>query len=91
MLTGQIFRKPFLFLKEREGNDPADLGRGPLRWASAGLTQPTTPSTAAPAAVGGLADVPIAGRVGEIPVASSPAGSVSAKNLDCAPDHSGFE
>ena len=62
------------------GSDPGCLGRGPRRWASADPTQPATPSTAAAGAAGGRADVPIAGRVGETPVASLAArGSVCPK------------
>src|ERR1017187_6708814 len=58
------------------GSGRGGPGRGPPRWASAGPTQPATPSGAAAGAVGGLAGVPIAGRVGETPVAWWPAGSV---------------
>src|ERR1019366_1344689 len=58
------------------GSGRGGPGRGPRRWASAGPTQPATPSGAAAGAVGELAGVPIAGRVGETPVAWWPAGSV---------------
>gem|GEM_PF-5521744 len=71
---GRVVRaRPRACGRRSPGNGRGCLGKQPPRWASAGRCQPATPAIGAAGAARGLANAPIAGPVGETPVASSPA------------------
>src|SRR5664280_3598280 len=72
MFSSRKIRATHAYGRRSPGNGRGCLWRRLRRWASDGRYQPATPATGAVGELRGLADAPIAGPVGETPVASSP-------------------